>query len=405
MATEAYGNDPVRPPSTEVGVIGWFRKNLFSNWLNSLVTVLTLVLIILFLRTIIAWVLFSADWTPITSNLKLFAVGQYPANQLWRVGVVLILASFLAGVSWGKWGGIARTLALGLGLGFTALALLPLGLDKLSISGRIWMIVNPAAIIAGYYVGNLFPVKEKWIILSWIIAFPLTIVILLGIGKGGIIPLVQTRLWGGLLLTFIIAFVGIIASFPLGVLLALGRRSDLLVVKWFCVGFIEVIRGVPLITLLFMSQVAFPLFLPDSFSVDRVVGALFVITIFSAAYTAENVRGGLQAVPVGQIEAARALGLNGLRTTLFIVLPQALRSVIPALVGQFISLFKDTSLVAIVGLLDILGIAKSIVLGNVEWVDAQREVFVFVGLTFWIFTYSMSYASRKLEVRLGVGIR
>ena len=405
MATETFRTEPLRPPSTSVGVLGWLRKNLFSNLLNSLISLFALVVIALFLRAVITWALFSADWSPITSNLKLFAVGQYPAEQLWRVGVVLIVTSVLAGVSWQRWGGTARTIALTLAIGFVALAILPLGLDKLSITGRIWMILNPLAVVGGYYMGRLVPVSEKRIILFWVLAFVFTIVLLLGFGKEGLIPAVPTRLWGGLLLTFLLAVVGITASFPLGVLLALGRRSDLKVIKLFSVGFIEIIRGVPLITLLFMSQVAFPLFLPSSFSIDRVIGALFVISIFSAAYTAENVRGGLQAVPTGQIEAARALGLNGFKTTLFIVLPQALRSVIPAIVGQFISLFKDTSLVAIVGLLDILGIGKSIVLGNVEWVDAQREVFIFMGLIYWMFTFTMSYASRKLEVRLGVGTR
>ena len=148
-----------------------------------------------------------------------------------------------------------------------------------------------------------------------------------------------------------------------------------------------------------------PLFLPEDLRLDRVLRALFAITLFSSAYMAENIRGGLQSVPQGQVEAARALGLGGAHTMLFIVLPQALRAVIPAIVGQFISLFKDTSLVVTVGLLDVLGIGKSIVLGNVEWVGSQREVYIFIALLFWVFTYSMSYASRKLESALGVGKR
>ncbi len=207
------------------------------------------------------------------------------------------------------------------------------------------------------------------------------------------------------MLTFLLALVGIVASFPLGVLLALGRRSDLPVLKGLCVLFIELVRGVPLVSLLFMTQVIVPLFLPEDLRVDRVLRALFAITLFSSAYMAENVRGGLQSVPQGQVEAARALGLGGAHTMLFIVLPQALRAVIPAIVGQFISLFKDTSLVVTVGLLDVLGIGKSIVLGNVEWVGSQREVYIFIALLFWVFTYSMSYASRKLESALGVGQR
>ena len=207
------------------------------------------------------------------------------------------------------------------------------------------------------------------------------------------------------MLTFLLALVGIVASFPLGVLLALGRRSDLPVLKGLCVLFIELVRGVPLVSLLFMTQVIVPLFLPEDLRVDRVLRALFAITLFSSAYMAENVRGGLQSVPQGQVEAARVLGLGGAHTMLFIVLPQALRAVIPAIVGQFISLFKDTSLVVTVGLLDVLGIGKSIVLGNVEWVGSQREVYIFIALLFWVFTYSMSYASRKLESALGVGQR
>ncbi len=195
------------------------------------------------------------------------------------------------------------------------------------------------------------------------------------------------------------------ASFPLGVLLALGRRSNLPVLKGLCVLFIELVRGVPVVSLLFMAQVIVPLFLPEDLRLDRVMRALFAITLFSAAYMAENVRGGLQSVPQGQVEAARALGLGGPHTMLFIVLPQALRAIIPAIVGQFISLFKDTSLVVTVGLLDVLGIGKSIVLGNVEWVGSQSEVYIFIALLFWVFTYSMSYASRKLETALGVGER
>ena len=202
-----------------------------------------------------------------------------------------------------------------------------------------------------------------------------------------------------------LALVGIVASFPIGVLLALGRRSRLPVVKGLSITFIELVRGVPLVTLLFMSIVIVPLFLPKGTSFDLVLRAVFAITLFSSAYMAENVRGGLAAVPLGQIEGAKALGLGGLQTMLFIVLPQALRAVIPAIVGQFISLFKDTSLVVIVGLLDILGIGKSLFLGNVRWFDAQAEVYLFIAAVFWVFTFSMAYASGKVEEALGVGSR
>ena len=208
-----------------------------------------------------------------------------------------------------------------------------------------------------------------------------------------------------MLLTFLLALMGIVASFPLGILLALGRRSNLPVVKVFSVLFIEIVRGVPLVTLLFMTQVVMPLFLPEGTSVDRMLRALLAITLFSSAYMAENVRGGLQSVAVGQVEAGKALGLGGFYIMLLVVLPQALRAVIPAIVGQFISLFKDTSLVVTVGLLDVLGIGKSILLGNVEWIGSQAEVYIFIGFVYWLFTYSMSYASRRVEENLGVGRR
>jgi general L-amino acid transport system permease protein len=244
-----------------------------------------------------------------------------------------------------------------------------------------------------------------WLMAAWVSSFFLALVLLRGFGDNTWLPLVETSRWGGLLLTFLLAVVGIVSSFPLGVLLALGRRSNLPVARVLSILFIELVRGVPLVTLLFMTQIILPLFLPEDIRIDRVLRAFLAITLFSAAYMAENVRGGLQSVPAGQVEAARALRLNGPRVMLFIVLPQALRAIIPVIVGQFISLFKDTSLVVIVGLLDIVGIGKSIILGNVEWIGSQREVYAFIAAVFWVFTFSMSYASRRLEAALGVGKR
>ena len=202
-----------------------------------------------------------------------------------------------------------------------------------------------------------------------------------------------------------LALVGIVASFPIGALLALGRRSKLPVLKGMSVALIELVRGVPLVTLLFMTVVIVPLFLPTGTSFPLVMRALFAITLFSSAYMAENIRGGLAAVPPGQIEGAKALGLGGFQTMLFIVLPQAIRAVIPAIVGQFISLYKDTRLVVIVGMLDVLEIGKALFLGNVKCFDAQAEVYVLVAFVFWIVTFSMAYTSRKIEEALGVGTR
>jgi len=210
--------------------------------------------------------------------------------------------------------------------------------------------------------------------------------------------------WGGLLLNILIAVFGIMFSFPLGVAFALGRRSTLPVIKLFSILYIEFVRGVPFITILFMAQIMFPILLPPDVSIDRVIRAIMGVIMFAAAYMAENVRGGLQAIAKGQYEAAAALGLNGTQTMLLIILPQALRNVIPVLVGQFIGLLKDTTLVTIVGLLDILGVAQS-VLSNPDWIGTQREVYLFVALLFWVLSYGMSYASRRLEQALGVGQR
>jgi general L-amino acid transport system permease protein len=214
----------------------------------------------------------------------------------------------------------------------------------------------------------------------------------------------KTNLWGGLLLTFLLTVVAILFSFPIGVLLALGRRSELPIIRWFSVGYIELVRGVPLITILFMAQLMLPLFLPDGVTIDRVLRAMVGITLFSAAYLAENVRGGLQAIPKGQYEAAEALGLNGAQTMIFIILPQALRLIIPILVGQFIAVFKDTSLVAIVGLFDLVGIGRT-VLAQPEFIGLQREVYAFISLLYWVLSYGMSYLSQRLEASLGVGKR
>jgi general L-amino acid transport system permease protein len=208
-----------------------------------------------------------------------------------------------------------------------------------------------------------------------------------------------------LLLTFLLALVGIVASFPIGVLLALGRQSSLPVVKGLCVVFIETVRGVPLVTILFMTSILLPLFLPADFRIDRVLRAMLGMTLFAAAYMAENVRGGLQSIPAGQVEAAKSMGLNGWQTMLLIVLPQALRVVIPAIVGQFIALFMDTTLAIIVGLLELLAIGRAIINSNPQWLLLDMEVYLFIALVFWVFTYSMAYASRRIETAVGLGKR
>jgi general L-amino acid transport system permease protein len=215
---------------------------------------------------------------------------------------------------------------------------------------------------------------------------------------------VPPSLWSGIMLTMVLSTLSILLSFPIGVFLALGRSSRLPVIRWTCVGLIEIVRGVPLITILFMAQVMLPMFLPLGMTIDRVLRAIAGMTLFTAAYLAEIIRGGVQAVPRQQLQAARALGLSEFLVTLLVLLPQALRAVIPAILGQFVSIFKDTSLVSIVGLLDVLGILASVTKQR-EYLGTVREVYVFAALFYFVISYGMSVASRRLEDRLGVGIR
>lgn len=400
------------PPRTSVGVLGWVRGNLLSTWYNTLLSVLAFGLIGLALWTGLGWLFLDADWSVITENLKLFSVGQYPPEQVWRVSLGVVWLAFLFGVAWGTGASsvmsmFARTIAIGFGL--AALVFLfseiVLSLGIVSIAACNQLVAVSVAVVVGYYLFRGRSLQTRWLVLAWVLSFAAILVLLRGFEGVSWLPLVETNAWGGLLLTFLLAVLGIVASFPLGVLLALGRRSNLPVLSVLCTIFIEGVRGVPLVTLLFMGQVILPLILPENLPIDRITRAFLAITIFSAAYTAENVRAGLQSVPTGQIEAAKALGLGGVNTTTFIVMPQALRAVIPAIVGQFIGLFKDTSLVVIVGLHDIVGIGRNILSANPEWLLSQREVYVFLAVVFWVFTFGMSYASRRLESTLGIGTR
>ena len=398
-----------RPPSS-LGLLQWLKRNLFSTWLNSLLTIVSLAVIYFAVKGILTWILTVADWTPVMESLKLFATGLYPVEEVWRIGTILAIVSFLAGLSWGVWGGTVRTFALGIAAGFAVVAFLPFDLhppngDPLDLLLRAGFLALPVLIVVGRLIGTVRFITGRLVLVLWLISFVLTVILLAGFKNSSVLPRVETGMWGGLLLTFLLAIVGIVASFPIGVALALGRQSSLPVVKAFCVLFIEMVRGVPLVTILFMASIILPLFLPDEIRIDRVLRAMIGMTLFSAAYMAENVRGGLQAIPRGQYEAARAVGLTGFQTTTFIIMPQALRAVIPTIVGQFIALFMDTTLAIIVGLLELLAIGRAVLQSNQEWLLLDKEVYLFVAVLFWIFTYSMSYASRRLEVALGLGER
>jgi general L-amino acid transport system permease protein len=397
-----------KPPRSEAGILGWLHANLFSSVLNGILTVLTLVFVVFVVNGFVRWVL-SAYWEPVWANRKLFAVGPYPADQLWQPATVLLVTCVLFGLSAGRWGSILRSLAIGLAALLGVLAIIPLGAQA-----QIVMAIALAAVVVGYLVGLTVHFPSKWLVWAWILSLPFTFVMLQGgidmpaIGlEWSFAPFVDSGLWGGLMLTILLAVVGITLSFPLGVLLALGRRSTLPVIRGFSVGYIEFVRGVPLITLLFMGAAMLPLFLPDGWgNPSLLIRVTVAITLFSAAYLAENVRGGLQAIPKGQYEAADALGLSGISKLRFIILPQALTKVIPAIVGQFIGLFMDTSLASLVGLLELVGVAKAVI-QQPEWLGTPggvaREVYLFVALVFFIFSFGMSTASRRLEIKLGVG--
>lgn len=389
------------PPVVRLSIWQWMRVNLFNSWWNALLTVLTSLLVFWFVRGVLIWALNEAQWSVIPANLRLILVGQYPREQLWRVWIALLLLAFLMGNVFAIWAGQLKRMAQTLSVVPLLLALLPIAQET-----RGWLIALSVPGVLGYQMGKRnTPLLRRIVLIGLTLWMPVFILLLTGItSENGILPRIGTNLWGGLLLTMLLTIIGIVASFPIGVLLALGRRSSLPIVRWFCIAYIEIIRGVPLITILFMAQLMLPLFLPPNIVLDRVLRAQAGIILFSAAYLAENVRGGLQAIPKGQYEAAYALGLNGLQATWFIILPQALRLVIPVLVGQFIALFKDTSLVAIVGLFDLLGIAKTII-AQPEFLGLQREVYAFISVFYWVISYGMSYISQKVEEAAGLGKR
>ena len=402
------------PPRLSVGAVGWIRVNLFGNWFNSLLTAMFGAALVLGLWFGLGWVLFDADWTVATKLGGRFVIGQYntteacPGNNcFWRPQVALLMVTALLGMGWVvAGGGLAKRISIVATVIIALFAFLPYDLERMGWDVRLLLLANAPALLVGWALARYTPLgTPRWIAALSVVAFLIILVLLRGLpGVPGLQP-VSVRNWGGLMLNLLLAVAGIVLSFPIGVALALGRRSQLPVVKVLCVTFIEVFRGVPLITLLFMSQTLVPLAFPEDFPQNSLFRAAVVITLFSAAYMAENIRGGLQALHTGQAEAARALGLPGRQTTLLISLPQAIRNVIPAIVGQFIGLFKDTSLVYIIGMLDIVEVSRVFISGNTEYLDNAAEAFIFLALVFWVFTYGMSYVSGKVEQHLGVGVR
>jgi len=354
--------DDIRPPRTSVGVIGWLKANLFNSWHNSLLTLLILFAFYKIVPPFVRWALFDSLWTStgeeclaadgacwsiIPANIRFIFFGFYPYDEQWRPAIAIVML---------------------------------VGLLIYSQYRRNWK-------------KNLFYI---WI--GGLVAMGILM-------KGGLLGLspVETTKWGGLPLTLLLSVFGLTAAYPLGVVLALGRQSRLPAIRSLCIVYIELIRGVPLISLLFMSSVVFPLFLPEGVNVNSILRAQVAIILFTAAYIAEVVRGGLQGMSRGQYEAAESLGLNYVQTMRLVILPQALKIVIPPSVSILISAFKDTSLVVIIALYDLLKTTQSI-LGDPRWMGFSAEAYIFVAAIYFVCCFYMSNFSRKLERELDTGL-
>lgn len=395
--------DSLPPTVQSPSPLAWVRENLFNTWYNGILTIICLVVIVQVLSGVISWIFGAAQWTVIQTNLRLLFVGRFPPNLYWRLWTTLALIAGVAALSWGNltkqnarsW---SRSGLIALGVTVALVVFLPIAL-----TARLWLLAIIIIAVAGYQLGRQLDANNsRWLPLGWGLSFVVSLWFL----KGGLgLESTPTSVWMGLLLTVLTAVISIVLSFPIGILLALGRQSSLPVVRWLSILYIEVIRGLPLIGILFLAQVMLPLFLPPQFTqLDRVLRAIAGLILFNAAYMAENLRGGLQAIPRGQTEAGSALGLSMPLVVSLIVLPQALRAVIPALVGEFIGLFKDTSLLSLFGLLELTGIARSI-LAQPQFIGRYAEVYLFIGLIYWVFCYGMSVASQRLERKLNVDQR
>jgi general L-amino acid transport system permease protein len=386
----------------------WVRRNLFNGPLNSVLTVVFGGLLAFLAFRAVRFAFVSGRWEIVRRNLTSFLVFTFPRTELWRVWIALFVvaaavAFFAGGVRRralahtpprSRWDVLRRAWPVLL-LVVTLVALRPTPTSALLAAAVVMTGV------AGFRLGRSAPVPFRTLALTCV-ALVIGAYVLLA-RFGGVRP----ERWGGLMLTFALASAGILLSFPFGVLLALGRRSALPVVRWTCIAYIELIRGVPLIMLLFMGAYVLGYVLPSGFEKPSVVTrAIVAFVMFTAAYIAEIVRGGLQAVGRGQVDAALAVGLGPLSTLRLVVLPQALRAVIPGLVGQFITLFKDTSLVAIIGLTELLRIAQ-IVTSQGDFIaqGLHAETLAFASFVYWTISYTMSRESQRLERRLGVGTR
>ncbi len=411
----AAAADYVVPPaavrSTEPGFRDdprrWVRRNLFATPLSGVLTVVFGALLAYVAYRALRFALVTGRWEFARVNLRTFMVGPSflrggsTFSRLWTAVALLAAAVGVVSGRAAARGAAASLLDLARRM-WPALLGLAIVLSFTSTPTPGLLTVGVVAVGAGVRIAvQHLPaaVRDRAGIIAALLVLAAAFIV-----TGGAYGIWAS--WGGLLLTVFVAAAAIVLSFPLGVLLALGRRSTFPLIRPLCVLYIELIRGVPLITLLFFGQFAFGFVLPAGVAQpDEVTRAIVMITLFTGAYVAEIVRGGLQSVPKGQIEAAKAIGLSPLKTIRLVVLPQALRAVIPSLVGQFISLLKDVSLLSIIGLFDLLGVIGVVLGGDFRGQLLQAEAVALVSLLYWVLCYSMSRASQRLETRLGVGVR
>jgi len=422
--TQTYpvGKHPqLAPPPTERGVVKWLRERLLNSWYNAVGTVLILYIAYLGIPPLLDWFFFDAVWEAknnkdcwaqgegacwgfISKRFLFFMYGFYDSASYWRpntVGVILVITGAIVVFPrtpdiWKRYTVsflifIFPWIAVGLLVG-------PVRFSSWDTTGG--QAVTALAFVLGVYVGwrghQSNDALKRLLGLSVIYIVLVMLFLTWGLGMDG----KESRSFGGLLLTLVLAITSISVSLPLGILLALGRRAnDMPALKYFCVAVIELFRAVPLITVLFMAVFMIPLFLPQGMSFDDVVSALIGMIIFNSAYMAEIVRGGLQAIPRGQYEAGDSIGLNFYLSTRLVVMPQALKIVIPGIVSLFIGIFKDSSLVSIIGLFDILNVAKTSITDS-KWIGLEWEGYAFVALLFWTFCFSMSRYSQWLEKQL-----
>jgi general L-amino acid transport system permease protein len=366
MTAQTFQAIASRPaPVASEGFIPWIRSNLFGDWLTGLTTVLIGAVLLYLLPQLLSWALFRASWLPnyeackvpgvgacwgvIAEKHRLILFGRYPFEEQWRPLVATLLM---------------------------------LGLLVASCTRAFW---------------------QRWLVVLWVIVLTVFFTLMLGNVLG--LSKVETDRWGGLPLTILLASLSMAGAFPIALLVALGRRSKLPAIRTFCSIYVELIRGVPLISVLFMASFMFPLFMPQGFTIDVLIRVLVGITLFSAAYMAEVIRGGLQAIPKGQIEAAATLGLSYWQTQQKIVLPQALAMVVPSIMNNFISTFKDTSLVTIVSLYELTGALSMALNSDSKWRPFMIEGYIFIAMIYFIFCFSMSRYSIWVEKQVNRGTR